>query len=183
MGKCDGASCKELAQACGADGDCCSRVCTSGACASPKAVPVGDPCAGASSCWSNTCTAGLCACAPDASKCVADADCCTGSCLDDGSGMFTCVKPCEAGGACAADMDCCDPTTPMCDKASHTCAPAPCVSGGICQSNQECCGSQVCDTNTATCVACGMPGDSCGDPGTGPCCQGSTCNMVYNKCM
>lgn len=160
----------------------------------------GETCESDPQCCSNNCAEGVCATTPDTcdpagTPCAGSVTCCSGACVDNGSGTFVCgqgVGTCEAiGGACTTASDCCS-----LGCSSGLCVDQVCsVAGETCAANEECC-SNRCEGDV--CVddgRCGAAGEACGqnsdcctdaclDFGGGDmrCAGGSACRVIDEVC-
>ena len=186
---------------CGAPGDCCSGICSSGRCAAIPADGTGYTCT----------TLG--------NACGAPGDCCdsTAACCNVNTGVAQDVEcsatehTCDNGGACNppgnicgastdvnASQNCCDGKKDVCKPdakgilrcfggKSTSCPagwdasdPSCCIhSGQVCQFRDQCCGEAPCvpgqDGVLRCTLACTTSGSACTGPQDQSCCAGTTC--------
>ena len=158
-GVCGGTECSREGDVCTVDADCCSNECVAtgngggngnhcaldpvAACratADDCTSGGGAPCCGACNEAAGRCDPGAGPCRPVGMICATQADCCNGTCTDDGTGRTVCTSPCLVDGvSCVAGFECCagscsgDP--PACAPPSVACS----VTGASCDAGAQCC--------------------------------------------
>jgi hypothetical protein len=224
VGACDGGRCKvsNVGQVCDKPQACGSQNCKNGLCAcSPSVddtcVSANDCCAGLAcydgscvkakaqactrdaECLAQSCPGGVCACGAPQSRCLADADCCTGKCSAGRYGSpvgeactvsTTCAAPphdgpnacpngvcvcADANDACVTSADCC----------SGTCSNPKGYGFGTCDwsyAGQTCLSDYTCLTHNGG-GSCQKDGKCDCSPDKGPCrstadcCSGGECKV------
>ncbi len=177
-------SCKTAGNSCGANTDCCSKLCKNGNCAIQSSF-----------------------CSQTGDLCGADAECCTGICNKaSGSTVGTCKQPdapgttgcliagevCGAGANGDGGTAVTDAGVPVCggECCSRSCAPYGPTGVLVCQPPSGCHPTgEVCVTDSDCCGAPGVPGGngsvkcskSAGEP-TGRCDNGQACRPAGAVC-
>ncbi|HEX9307398.1 MAG TPA: hypothetical protein VF894_07905 [Anaeromyxobacter sp.] len=197
-GTCADTTCKQFDEGCTAAGDCCSRICTSGKCASlvggNGCKTLADACTVSSDCCSKDCKGatdtipGSGTCVPSFSChayydiCFRDAECCSGVCDTSLSNPGRCKQmpgSCtQDGNPCANDSNCCTRLCQDLGAGAKVCQPAAgCrMTGDYCDRQSACCGGSADamrpDGYQITC-------DTAGDH---RCDNGTACNPPGNTC-
>ncbi len=150
-----GGACKVLGDSCASNGQCCSTLCKSGACAKAYyCQPNGDRCSANAECCGRACSVndggvGYClnvtgggggGCTQEGNPCSGGSGCCSRTCFDPGSGATVCLPV----GGCR-------------------------LTGTACNGEDDCCGGGVNPNGSVLCIA-------------GRCDNGQSCNGVGNIC-
>jgi len=188
-------ACKTSGNACSAGSECCSGLCSEGACrlASSFCTQSGDVCARDAECCTGACTiaagatVGSCAAPPagatncgggvDGSLCNGCGQCCSRLCAPFGdSGIDVCqpASGCHVNGdLCREDRDCCGATgTGLPGDGNVTCEKDPGRDVGICR-NPTGCSPQgnVCHFQDYACSISSSRNNCCGATGNSGACQ------------
>ncbi len=181
--------CGLFGDACDGGGDCCSGICTDGACSSRVmecGLP-GESCGASTDCCNLSCVDSECsadACTADGEACAEDGDCCSGTCGADGA----CVPlntACRTAGNPCTDVgpnstQCCSGLCGedgTCSRGGSFCVQV----GDICRSSGECCTAECVlgDNGVGTCAAIDIGAANC-DTVEGMLCNdcGGCCSRV-----
>src|SRR6185437_7923998 len=179
--------CTVLAGACTSSAQCCSNVCTGGACTGPggSCATLGELCTSNNSCCSGVGLGGRCSffnyCRAGGDICEQDSDCCDGGCNGTTHRCDVLTQCVPTNEPCTGLRSCCDTLCVPNNFGSSYCYP---MCGcrpydDVCTSSTECC-SGSCGTADADgvrrCVKaqnCVPDGDVCGGLGASQnCCSG-----------